>query len=330
MCSPGICIDVDKHEIPSPVLDQPIPLELTSQGLFSIDINQLALHAKIEGRTTVMYHMWMKRYTMEIHQRTSKRLSAIHRWMTQIRGPKTHQVFVIARCSILWTVSMATLGARLRQLQVSCQQETTALPDMSLEELGQTIVKFGNTHNGKTLNHLWTNNQDWIQWMVDRYSQSPKQDHRLLMMFIEKKITEAEGNQVSIPLSRGTTAPMKGIKMGTMGYDDIPRASQSPSRQPRSRTINIRTWWSHQWIPKTRRRNGPNWKWWNHRWQARLGQMFKLFKPECWIWRTCWRRWYFTWAKDRASSSCSVKFVSSSLVICGLLHPVIPGVHGPN
>lgn len=47
------CIDVERREIRSPVLDQPISLELTPKGLFLIDINQLALHAKIEGKPTV-------------------------------------------------------------------------------------------------------------------------------------------------------------------------------------------------------------------------------------------------------------------------------------
>ena len=51
------CIDVDKHELRSPVLAQPISLELTPKGLFLIDINKLAMHAKIEGKPRVAYHV---------------------------------------------------------------------------------------------------------------------------------------------------------------------------------------------------------------------------------------------------------------------------------
>lgn len=120
--------------------------------------------------------------------------------------------------TVLGLVTMATLGARLRQLHVASQQEVPVLPEMSVEELGQRVVKFGNTHRGKTFDHLWSHNQDWIQFMVDRYSQSAKEEHRFLMMYIEKQIGEAEENQTVIPLSRGTTAPTKGTKAIAKGY----------------------------------------------------------------------------------------------------------------
>lgn len=51
------CIDVDRQEIRSPLLSQAIPLELTPKGLFLIDINQLAIHARIEGRSSIVYHV---------------------------------------------------------------------------------------------------------------------------------------------------------------------------------------------------------------------------------------------------------------------------------
>ena len=90
-------IDVDKHAIRSPVLDQPIPLELTSKGLFLIDINQLALHAKIEGRTTVVYHVNEKVYRIPVYRRNSSE----NFQKVECHPPVNDTVFVIARCSIL-------------------------------------------------------------------------------------------------------------------------------------------------------------------------------------------------------------------------------------
>lgn len=126
---------------------------------------------------------------------------------------------------------MTSLKDRLRQLQVPAQQAEAPLPEMTLEELGSMEVKFGSTHRGKTFDHLWQHNQDWIKFMVDHYSKSTKEDHRFLLMYIEKKVTHAEKNQEKIPLTRGHTAPTMGITSGTKGYA---KSFAKPKRVPKN------------------------------------------------------------------------------------------------
>ncbi len=121
---------------------------------------------------------------------------------------------------------MSNLAARLRQLQ-ALDVQPIPLPEMSMEELSQMVVDFGHTHKGKTFEYLWEHKQ---MWMTDHYSASPKESHRRLMRYVEKKIQEAEKSQQSIPLtSRGNTATTGTGSATLAGY---PKSLAKPKARP--------------------------------------------------------------------------------------------------
>lgn len=87
---------------------------------------------------------------------------------------------------------MSDLALRLQKIQ---RPETPVLMDIShykLADLAPMQIKFGSTHVGRSFQHMWDVEQEYITWFLKRYSNSTKLDHRLFVRFIELEIQRHE------------------------------------------------------------------------------------------------------------------------------------------
>lgn len=91
-----------------------------------------------------------------------------------------------------------SLSQRLRQLQVQSVVEPVAVDHLTLEELSSEVVTFGQKFNGRTFEDTWQD-QEWIQFMINRYQKSQKESHRRFMKYVELKVEALEQNQGVIP-----------------------------------------------------------------------------------------------------------------------------------
>eukprot|EP00434_Breviolum_minutum_P005586 symbB.v1.2.004926.t1/scaffold281.1/size241006/7 len=102
---------------------------------------------------------------------------------------------------------MSDLALRLQKIQ---RREAAVLADIShhtLQELSEMKIKFGSTHVGRSFQHMWDVEQEYITWFLQRYSRSTKLDHRLFVRFVELQIQRYEdwGGTVPVTSERAQT-----------------------------------------------------------------------------------------------------------------------------
>ena len=92
---------------------------------------------------------------------------------------------------------MSDLTARLKAVQAVQEQEVkNDLEYLTLADLENEVVSFGEAHLGQTYTQAWSD-QEWVKFMTARYQKSTKESHMKFLRFVELKIEmmEAEMNQ---------------------------------------------------------------------------------------------------------------------------------------
>lgn len=110
-----------------------------------------------------------------------------HKRLVQVFGPRK-------------PVVMSSLASRLSKIQVEVPPELPNLDHYTMEELGKMTIDFGNTHKGRTYQHMWEMEQGWVLWFCQHYSKSTKLNHRLVLKYIEMQIELAETWNHQVPV----------------------------------------------------------------------------------------------------------------------------------
>ena len=87
---------------------------------------------------------------------------------------------------------MSSLASRLSKIQEKVETPVQDIDHYSLEELASKQVDFGKTHVGKSFQHMWEHEQGWILWFTQHYAKSTNVKHRLVLKFVDLKVSEAE------------------------------------------------------------------------------------------------------------------------------------------
>ena len=108
------------------------------------------------------------------------------------------------------SLAVMSMSQRLSKLYQEVTVKGEDLSHLTLEELSAEKIKFGEKHQGATMEHVWRTDPEWIRFMVNRYETSVKPEHQRLMKFVELKLKYHEENQlpVRVPKARSTAAPM--------------------------------------------------------------------------------------------------------------------------
>ena len=94
---------------------------------------------------------------------------------------------------------MSSLLNRLKGLQAEVDVPLTDLSHLSLTDLEQEKVSFGQKHLGHTFSQAWED-QQWINFMVSKYAESKVMSHRRLIRLVELKVEAHEAAQAVIPV----------------------------------------------------------------------------------------------------------------------------------
>ena len=108
-------------------------------------------------------------------------------------------------------MAMSTLAQRLNRLQMPVQVEVEDLSHLSLEELSVETLSFGQKHAGKTFAEAWMD-QEWVKFMVTRYSQSTKSAHRRFLRYVELMLDQHEQEQTGIPVIPTDSVPVEPLQ----------------------------------------------------------------------------------------------------------------------
>ncbi|CAL1173706.1 unnamed protein product [Cladocopium goreaui] len=103
------------------------------------------------------------------------------------------------------------LESPLNRLQTPVQVEVEDLSHLSLEELSGETLAFGQKHHGKTFAEAWMD-QEWVRFMVTRYSQSTKSAHRRFLRYVELKLDQHEQQQTGIPVIPTDSVPVEPLQ----------------------------------------------------------------------------------------------------------------------
>ena len=94
---------------------------------------------------------------------------------------------------------MAEWSQRLQRLQATLPRpELESLDHLTIADLKDEKISFGQAHLGKRFEEVWTNAPDWTKWFLQHYSGSSKMEHRRVIKYIQLKIEEAESNPASL------------------------------------------------------------------------------------------------------------------------------------
>lgn len=74
-------------------------------------------------------------------------------------------------------------------------EEMSQFTRLPLQEMGKTKIDFGEAHNGETYDHAWKNHKAWLKFILNKYGESTKLQHRKLIHYTMMKIERAELEQ---------------------------------------------------------------------------------------------------------------------------------------
>ena len=97
-------------------------------------------------------------------------------------------------------LKVMSLASRLQKIQEVKKPELPNIDHYTMEELGAMVIDFGNTHKGRSFQHMWEMEQEWVLWFVQHYSKSTKLNHRLVRKYIELKVELSETWNHKVPV----------------------------------------------------------------------------------------------------------------------------------
>lgn len=95
---------------------------------------------------------------------------------------------------------MSNLLSRLRRAQVPQEAFTAPLDQWDLSMLRQERIACGTKHYNKTFEQVWHQDQQWVIFIIQRYSTSEKVEHKRFVKFVELMLDEVEGNRTQRPV----------------------------------------------------------------------------------------------------------------------------------
>ena len=121
------------------------------------------------------------------------------------------------------------MSMRLKALQVPGETPKFNFKHMSMKQLEDSVIDFGQAQLGLKYQEVWERHQDWVTWFTNKYEKSAKESHQRFLHFVQLKIERAELEGKNIPLNAGpktsTMKPMMKPKAAPPQIYQVPVAS---------------------------------------------------------------------------------------------------------
>ena len=128
---------------------------------------------------------------------------------------------------------MSSLSQRLKELQVPGETAKFDFSHLSLSQLEETKVDFGQAHVGRTYREMWLNHQEWLLWFAGRYEKSGKESHQKILHYVQLMVERAEVSGTRIPVHKGVPSSATLRK---------PKAKVMPKKTPQPQAEAISVW----------------------------------------------------------------------------------------
>jgi hypothetical protein len=97
-----------------------------------------------------------------------------------------------------------SLSSRIDRVLQGNPEGLEAFQQLSLAEMAETRVTFGRSHVGKTYEEMWNHEKGWIKWFCKTYQDSSKEEHRKLLIYVDRKVERIEMEHELPPLANPT------------------------------------------------------------------------------------------------------------------------------
>ena len=86
-----------------------------------------------------------------------------------------------------------SLASRMdRVMAQTAPDGIAAFEQMTLEEMGNCKIAFGKAHVGKSYLEMWEQEKSWMKWFIRTYSDSQREEHKKLIIYVEKMVQQLE------------------------------------------------------------------------------------------------------------------------------------------
>lgn len=112
------------------------------------------------------------------------------------------------------TQPKGNLAERFRRV-MDLNQQSSEDPDytkMTLEELGQSVITFGEAKRGQTYTKVVQGDQGYVTWFTNKFNNSQKYEHRRFLWYIQMFVNQAESLQ-STTKAKSRAAPKGPVQM---------------------------------------------------------------------------------------------------------------------
>ena len=252
-------IDTQKKVLYSKKVDMSFPLQLTSKGLFLLDLNDLASdkpsltpneciaetnvvvepkpgHSFTQQVATTQGDVREELPTVIINQESSKETPERSiGWKKLSKGnmkseennPPSSQV----QGDTQFARSFQFLDRSLRHVAGQPPPEDSSQGERAPAGLLQNVsgyqetITFGQAHKGHTYQEVWHQDQAWVLWFTQHYGNSKKGSHRQFLHYVELMIERAELEEEKVPIVEpNKTPPSSSVAAGK----PYPKAKGAP------------------------------------------------------------------------------------------------------
>ena len=101
-----------------------------------------------------------------------------------------------------------SLASRVdRVLAQTSPDSVEAFEMKTLEDMGNYRVTFGKAHVGKSFSEMWENEKSWMKWFIRTYSDSQRDEHPRLFIYVEKMVQKHEAENGLPEIQQGVVMP---------------------------------------------------------------------------------------------------------------------------
>eukprot|EP00435_Cladocopium_sp_Y103_P057212 s976_g19.t1 len=218
----GAVIDTEQKILKATKINRDIPLTLTSKGLFLLDLNDLASrpasHTITSSPATDIQTFLCINRSDEVPKDSIQAVS---------QAPEHAQDQVLLDQVIGHDAVEITCGTQ-------APPPVMDFGHLSMADLEETKLDFGQKHLGKTYAQVWEADQRWITWFCQHYEGSRKPAHQKFLHFVSLKVERAELTGETIPVTEPNEMPKK-----------MPCSLMQPkakSKMPPARSSRVEPW----------------------------------------------------------------------------------------
>ncbi|CAL1131720.1 unnamed protein product [Cladocopium goreaui] len=86
-----------------------------------------------------------------------------------------------------------SLASRMDRVMAQTSPDViAAFEQKTLEEMGNCKIAFGKAHVGKSYLEMWEQEKSWMKWFIRTYSDSQREEHKKLIIYVEKMVQQLE------------------------------------------------------------------------------------------------------------------------------------------